>query len=167
MKLENNVSRSFQGSILSKIIFLIYINFLLNNLKSIANLSAYEASLFIIVNNKDESINDLAVNLHDTSRWSYKWKTLLHPDPCRPDHEAAFSRKCTRFDQPDIYFNNVKVKKETQNKTFLECFWVTEVFKLQWTFALINFEGTKKFCLIILGFVKSELFKKYYPSSQA
>ena len=109
-----------KGSILSKIIFLIYINFLVNNLKSIANVSAYKASLFIVVNNKDKSVNDLPVNLPDTSAWSYKWKTLLHSDSYRP--EVACSRKRTKFDQPDIYFNNVKVKKQTQNKTFLECF---------------------------------------------
>ena len=120
MKLKNNVSRTFQRFNFKQNYFLIYINFLVNNLKSIANVSAYKASLFIVVNNKDKSVNDLPVNLRDTSRWSYKWKTLLHSDSYRP--EVAFSRKRTKFDQPDIYFNNVKVKKETQNKTFLECF---------------------------------------------
>ena len=105
-----------QGSILGPLLFLIYINDLPNNLKTNAKLFADDTSLFSVVLNKDESANDLTSDLCTISRWAYKWKMLFNPDVSKPAQEVLFSRKRTKTDHPDVYFNNVKLKREPYQK---------------------------------------------------
>ena len=40
----------------------------------------------------------------------------MNPGPSKPAHEIVFSKKHSKNDHPDIYFNNAKVKKETHQK---------------------------------------------------
>ena len=105
-----------QGSILGPFLFLIYINDLPDNLKTNAKFFAGDVSLFSVVLNKDESANDLTSDLCTISRWAYKWKMLFNPDVSKPAQEVLFSRKRTKTDHPDVYFNNVKFKREPYQK---------------------------------------------------
>ena len=82
-----------QGSILVPLLFLIYINDLPNELKSIAKLFADDTSLFAIVKDKTESANILSNDLSEISKWAYDWKMLFNPDPCKSAKEVVFSRK--------------------------------------------------------------------------
>ena len=60
-----------QGSILGPLLFLIYINDLLNELKSNANLFADDRSLFTLVKDKNESTSILNDDLLLISKWAY------------------------------------------------------------------------------------------------
>ena len=82
-----------QGSILDPLLFLIYINDLLNELKSNAKLFADDTSLFAIVKDKSESANILNNDLSEISKWAYDWKMLFNTDPSKPAQEVVFSRK--------------------------------------------------------------------------
>ena len=73
-----------QGSILGPLLFLIYFNDLLNDLKSNAKLFADDTSLFTIEKDKKESANILNNDLLLISRWAYNWKMLFNPDPTKP-----------------------------------------------------------------------------------
>ena len=82
-----------KGSILGRLLFLIYINDLLNELKSKVKLFAYDTSLFNIVKDKNKSANTLNNDLILISKWAYIQKMLFNPDPSKPAHEVFFSRK--------------------------------------------------------------------------
>ena len=77
-----------QGSILGPLLFLIYINDLLNELKSNLRLFADGTSLFTIVKDRNESANTLNNDLMLISKWAYNWKMLFTPDPSKPVQEV-------------------------------------------------------------------------------
>ena len=59
-----------QGSILGSLIFLIYINYLLNGLNSNAKLFADDTSLFSVVHNITDSANLLNSDLSKINEWA-------------------------------------------------------------------------------------------------
>ena len=101
-----------QGSILGPLLFLIYINDLTDGITSIVKLFADDASLFSIVQNKNNSASQLNNDLDKVSDWAYTWKMSFNPGPSKEAQEVIFSRKCTKEDNPPIYFNDIPV---TQN----------------------------------------------------
>ena len=92
-----------QGSILGPLLFLIYINDLLDGLKSNAKLFADDTSLFTIVKDKNESANILNGDLQLISSWEYKLKMLLNPDP---------KKTCTR----SVIFKEISNRKSSNYK---------------------------------------------------
>ena len=79
-----------QGSILSPLLFLVYINDLPNKLKSSAKPFTDDIPLFTIVNNKNESANTLNNDLLLISKWAYNWKMLFNLNPRKPAQEVYF-----------------------------------------------------------------------------
>ena len=71
-----------QRSILSPLLFLIYINDLPD-----------DTSFFSVVQDPNESAKYLNLDLSVISQWAYQWKMLFNPDPKKPVHEVIFSRK--------------------------------------------------------------------------
>ena len=82
-----------QGSILGPLVFLIYINYLSDGLKSNVKLFAADTSLLAVVKNKEESAGDLTNDLDTISKWAYNWKILFSPYLQKPTEEVSFSRK--------------------------------------------------------------------------
>ena len=105
-----------QGSIVSPLLFLIYINDLPNDLESNAKLSADDTSLFTIVKDKKESANILNNDLLLISRWTYNWKMIFNPDPTKPAQEVLFSRKKQNQIHRAISLNNIQVEKVPYQK---------------------------------------------------
>ena len=100
-----------QGSILGPFLFLIYINDLLDGLKSNVKLFADDTSLFSVVKNKEESASDLTNDLDTISKWAYSWKISFNPDA-----KGLFSRENSNITHPTMYFNNVQVHRANQQK---------------------------------------------------
>ena len=63
-----------QGSVLVPLFFLIYINDLAEDISSTAKLFADDTSLFSVVNDIDESANQMNLDLEKISLWAYQWK---------------------------------------------------------------------------------------------
>ena len=105
-----------QGSILGPLLFLVYINDLLNRLKSNVTLFADDTSLFTIVKDKNESANILNDDVQLISNWAYKWKMLFNPDPKKPAQEVLFSRKSQIQNHPTLSLNNIQVERSTYHK---------------------------------------------------
>ena len=105
-----------QGSILGPLFFLIYINNLLNELKSDGKLFADDTSLFAIVKDKSESANILNNDLSEISKWAYNWKILFNPDPSKPAKEVVFSRKKKEQSHPGISLNNILFESTSYHK---------------------------------------------------
>ena len=85
-----------QSSILGPLLFLVYINDLLNELKSNARLFADDTSLFNIVKDKQRSPDVLSKDLSLISKCAFHWKMLFNPDTNKPAQEVLFSggEKC-------------------------------------------------------------------------
>ena len=82
-----------QGSVLGRLLFLIYINALPNGLKTNAKLLADDTSPFAIVKDKNEIANAPKNDLSLILKWAFNWKMLFNPDPHKPAKEAFFSTK--------------------------------------------------------------------------
>ena len=95
-----------QGSILGSLIFLIYINYLLNGLNSNAKLFADDTSLFSVVHNITDSANLLNSDLSKINEWALQWKMSFNPDPTKQAQEIIFSRKTSQRNHPGLMFNN-------------------------------------------------------------
>ena len=63
-----------QGLVLGPLFFLIYINDLAEGISSTAKLFADDTSLFSVVNDIDESANQMNLDLEKISLWAYQWK---------------------------------------------------------------------------------------------
>ena len=69
-----------QGSVLGPLLFLIYINDLEKNIKSIVKIFADDTMLFSVVNNPAISANELSHDLKVISQWAYQWEMNFNPD---------------------------------------------------------------------------------------
>ena len=105
-----------QGSVLGRLIFLIYRNDLPNKLKSNAKLFADGTSLFTIVKDENESANVLNNDLSLISEWAFNWKMLYNADPTKPAQEVLFSRKKKTLNHPTLSLNNIQVERASSQK---------------------------------------------------
>ena len=85
-----------EGSILSPLFFLIYINELSDNLTSYAKYFVNDASLFSVVGNVNTSAKELNDDLEKVNEWAFQWKVSFNPDPRKQVHEVIFSCKSKR-----------------------------------------------------------------------
>ena len=95
-----------QRSILSPLLFLIYINDLADGLNSIAKLFTDDTSLFSAVQDYNESAKYLNLDLTVVSQRAYQWKMLVNLDPKNPA-EVIFSSKKNEETHPSVFYNNI------------------------------------------------------------
>ena len=94
-----------QGSVLGPILFLIYINDLLDGKKSTCKIFADDTSLFSKVKDKNYSTVELNNDLKIISNWAFKWKMLFNLDPNKQALEILFSKKHEKDNYPPLNFN--------------------------------------------------------------
>ena len=105
-----------QGSILGPLLFLIYINDISNGLESNVKLFADDTSIFSIVFDPSLSANKLNNDLKKIQQWAFQWKMIFNPDPSKQAQEVVFSKKRNQPNHPDLYFNELKVKRVSAQK---------------------------------------------------
>ncbi len=82
-----------QGSILGPLLFLVYINDLLDGVQSNAFIFADDTSLFHIGSNPEESSMVLNHDLTHINIWANQWKMIFNPDISKQAVEVVFSKK--------------------------------------------------------------------------
>ena len=105
-----------QGSILGPVLFIIYINYLAENLSSNPKLFADGPSLFSAVRNLNISANEISDDLKKIEAWDYQWKTSFNPNPLKEVQEVIFSRKKNKSHHSNIIFSGNPVKKPLLTK---------------------------------------------------
>ena len=105
-----------QGSVLSPLLFLIYINDLTEALTTNVKLFADDTSLFSVVHDTQTSANDLNKDLEIINNWAFQWKMNFNPDPAKQAHEVIFSRKTKEIYHPPLVFNNTSVSQSSSRK---------------------------------------------------
>ena len=104
-----------QVSILEPLLFLVYINDLVENLHSIPKLFADDTSLFLSVADEALSNSHLNDDFSKINDWDYKWKMSFNPDSTKPIHEVVFIRK-NNIHYPPITLSNLLLKLVQSHK---------------------------------------------------
>ena len=104
-----------QGSILGPLLFLIYINDIVNSINSNIRLFADDTSLYITVDNPSSSAALLNTYLKTIHSWSQKWLVSFNP---AKTESMIFSRKQSKIAHPPIYMNNIAIN-QVQTHTHL------------------------------------------------
>ena len=80
-----------QGSRLGPLLWILYVNDILENLESEALLFADDTCLFVRANDPTETSKILTRDLQKISEWAQKWKVTFNPGKSK---EMIFSNKC-------------------------------------------------------------------------
>ena len=105
-----------QRSTLRSLLFLMYINYLTNDLSSSAKLFADDRSLVSVVFNVDTSAKELNDDLAKFRDWALQWKTSFNPDTSKQAQKIIFCRKLKKTPHSPLMFNNNQVNKNFSQK---------------------------------------------------
>ena len=105
-----------QGSIIGSLLFLIFINDLLDNLTSNPKLLADDTSLFSTVTDPNVTANQINKDLYNISTWIHQWKMNFNPDTRKQAQEVRFSRKVRVTAHSELVFNNTLVHETATQK---------------------------------------------------
>ena len=108
-KLEAGVH---QGSVLGPFLFLVYINYLTDNVSSNIRLFADDSSLFSCVNDIHGCHERIANDLNTISAWACQWKMVFNPDITKQTVEVIFSVNNRKIEHPELTFNGIPVASE-------------------------------------------------------
>ena len=115
-KWENITAGAPQDSILSPLLFSIYINDLTEGLTANAKLFADGASLFSVVHDIQASASDLNKDLEIINSWAFQWNMSFDPDPAKQAREVTFSPKAKEMYHSLLVFNNASVSQSSSQK---------------------------------------------------
>ena len=102
-----------QGSILGPILFLIYINDIVNDINSCIRLFADDTSLYLIVEDPAMAADLMNTDLEKIHRWSENWLVKFNPNTTE---QLIISRKANPNRHPPGIMNNVHTQTVTQHK---------------------------------------------------
>ena len=114
-----------QGSILGPLLFLVYINDIVENIGSHIRLYADDTSLFIIVDDPITSAARLNSDLDKITRWAALWLVTFNPTK---SESFLVSRKVNRPVHPPLFVQNIQIEEVECHKhlgVFLsnDCSW--------------------------------------------
>ena len=102
-----------QGSILGPLLFLIYINDIVDEIHSSIRLFADDTSLYIIVNDPQQAANILNADLAKLHAWSSKWLVTFNPSK---SESIIFTRKRIKPVHPPLHMNQQAINEVTSHK---------------------------------------------------
>ena len=105
-----------QGSVLGPLLFLIYINDLVDNISSEAKLFADDTSPFTVIYDVDIAADQLNRDLEIISNWAHQWKIQFNPDKNKQAVQVIFSQKKEAVDHPTLFFNGFEIVFKAEHK---------------------------------------------------
>ena len=105
-----------QGSVLRPLLFLIYINDIVDNIRSEEKLFADDTSLFTVVYDVDIAADQLNRDLDIISDWTHQWKMQIDPDKSKKAVQVIFSQKKEAVAHPPMFFSGSEVVVKAENK---------------------------------------------------
>jgi hypothetical protein len=97
-----------EGSVLSPLLFLIYINDITTNLQSNCFLFADDSSLFQIVSDPQSTSISLNRDLEEIESWSCDWLVTINAEKTE---SITFSTKRIKPYHPPLFYNNTQIKE--------------------------------------------------------
>lgn len=77
-----------------------------------------DTSLFLVVDEVDESASKLSNDLIRIHDWAYQWKTIFNPYRAKSAQEVIFSWKIKNIIYPNNCLSNLPIVKTTSQKHF-------------------------------------------------
>ena len=102
-----------QGSILGPLLFLLYINDIVENINSSIRLFADDTSLYIIVDNPTQAAYQLNSDLLKIHQWATKWLVTFNPSK---SESVIFSRKRNKPIHPNIFMDRQPIQEVNSHK---------------------------------------------------
>ena len=102
-----------QGSILGPLLFLFYINDIVDEIHSCIRLFADDTSLYIIVDNPLQAATTLNEDLEKLHSWASKWLVTFNPSK---SEAITFTRKRIRPLHPPLYMNHQAINEVSSHK---------------------------------------------------
>ena len=102
-----------QGSILGPLLFLLYINDIVEDINSSVRLFADDTSLCIIVDDTIQAAETLNLDLEKVSRWAQQWLVSFNP---AKSESILFSRKLNKPYHPPVLMNETQINEVTSHK---------------------------------------------------
>ena len=148
-----------QGSVIGPLLFLIYINDLLDNLKSKGKLFADDSKIFRKIVNPDDRVA-LQEDLNKLREWSRKWMLEFNESKCKVMHISL------RKTNPEyVYYMNDKVLDKTELEKDLGVF-VASNWKTSAHVAKVAARANSMLGRIrhTFTYINKDIFMKVYPS---
>ena len=105
------------GSVLGRLLFLVYTNDPADGLSSNAKLFPDDTSLFPVIHDIDTSTNELNSDLYQINKWAFQWKMSFNPDPSKQAQEIIFRRKTKKISHPSLCFTNSIVSQTSYQES--------------------------------------------------
>ena len=102
-----------QGSILGPLLFLIYINDLVDDIESCIKLFADDTSLYVIVDSEFEASVQLNRDLDKISEWANQWLVNFNPNKTE---SMIISKRLANTYHPPLFMNNVQIREVEHHK---------------------------------------------------
>ena len=102
-----------QGSVLSPIFFLVYINDIVDGLQNDIKLFVDDTSIYSIVKDKDEAAANLNQDLERVNLWAWQWKMQFNNDKME---EVIFSVKRSKIEHPTLNLGLDHVTRKDEHK---------------------------------------------------
>ncbi|MES9994358.1 MAG: reverse transcriptase family protein [Candidatus Thiodiazotropha sp.] len=102
-----------QGSILGPLLFLLYINDIVENINSSIRLFADDTTLYIIVDNPVQAAYQLNSDLSKIHQWANQWLVTFNPSK---SESVIFSRKRNRPNHPQVLMDQEPIQDVNLHK---------------------------------------------------
>ena len=102
-----------QGSILGPLLFLLFINDIVNDIGSNIRVFGDDTSLFIIVDNAPDAAACLNSDLDRITRWAAMWLVTFNPSKTEA---LLLSRELNNLHHPPLYMQNVQIQEVMSHK---------------------------------------------------
>ena len=102
-----------QGSILGPLLFLVYINDIVDDIQANINLFAGDASLSMVVGDQDQVGRVLQSDIDKINQWTEKWLVQVNPSKSQ---SLVISRKRFKPDHPGLFMSNIEIPSVTSHK---------------------------------------------------
>ncbi|MCG8113032.1 MAG: reverse transcriptase domain-containing protein [Candidatus Thiodiazotropha taylori] len=102
-----------QGSILGPLLFLLYINDIVEDINSSIRLFADDTSLYVIVEKPDQAAHQLNSDLSKVHQWATKWLVTFNP---AKSESITFTRKRHKPFHPPVLMNQTQINEVGSHK---------------------------------------------------
>jgi hypothetical protein len=102
-----------QGSILGPLLFLVYINDIVTEIGSVINLFADDTSLYMIVNNPNDTALQLQEDIDRISQWANTWLVKFNP---AKSESLTISRKINKPHHPTLFMLQAPIQTVQEHK---------------------------------------------------